>query len=161
RPAPHRGDHPVDDAPGATRPGRPQRFPPPPDRDGLGHLAHRRQSAGEAVHRDAAPHEAGCRRPGTRDARRPADGPEVGMDAPLHPQASTTRMPADVEPAATDPDMAATPVSPASASGGGRLRWIAALAVVAVAVVVVGGAVIFLGKPGTAVALQYVPGDAL
>jgi hypothetical protein len=85
----------------------------------------------------------------TEDATRPNETPQpAAAAAPPEPAATSTM----------DAIMAGS-TGPA-ASSGGRLRWIIALGVAALAIVVAIGAILVLGSRPTPEALKYIPGDA-
>ena len=108
----------------------------------------------------------------TDDQTRPIENPQPDDQ----PRPGTTPVEPAPAPAADAPEPAASPeqvsgpestmdaimagsTGPA-ASAGGRLRWIVALGVAALAVVVAIGAILLLGSRPTPEALKYIPGDA-
>ena len=93
----------------------------------------------------------------TDDSTRP-------IDTPQPPEAVAVPEPAPApEPAAAPPSVMGGGIAGsagAAASSGGRIRWIIALGVAALAIVVAIGAILALGSQPTHEALKYIPGDA-
>ena len=100
----------------------------------------------------------------TDDVTRPIETPQPddqpgAAGAPAEPApAKPAPEPASGSASTMDGIMAGS-TGPA-ASAGGRLRWIVALGVAALAVVVAIGAILLLGSRPTPEALKYIPGDA-
>ena len=94
----------------------------------------------------------------TDDQTRPIETPQPG-DQPAPAAAPVESEPVAGAPSTMDTIMAGS-TGPA-ASSGGRLRWIVALGVAALAVVVAIGAILALGSRPTPEALTYIPGDVV
>ncbi|MEO8273999.1 MAG: hypothetical protein ABI620_08025, partial [Chloroflexota bacterium] len=92
----------------------------------------------------------------TRRIETPMEPAAPAADAPMEPAAPP---PPAAEPALGAPVSTTAPVV-ATASGGGRGRWVAAGLVAALAVVVTIGAILLFGQQSTPGALQYIPADA-
>lgn len=89
---------------------------------------------------------------------KPNDQPEPGS-TPVEaaPEPAVAPEPVSEPPSTMDAIMAGS-TGPAAAAGG-RLRWIVALGVAALAIVVAIGAILVLGSRPTPSALEYIPGD--
>ena len=93
----------------------------------------------------------------TDDQTRPIETPQPA-DAAAVPEPAAAPEPVAAPPSAMDSIMAGS--TGAAASSAGRIRWIIALGVAALAVVVAIGAILLLGSQPTPEALKYIPGDA-
>jgi hypothetical protein len=93
----------------------------------------------------------------TDDPTRPIETPPPA-DTPAVPEPAAAPEPLAATPSAMDSIPAGS--TGAAASSGGRIRWIIALGVAALAIVVAIGAILALGSQPTPEALKYIPGDA-